>query len=108
MTDRHLPTSKYIKLADEYMKLADNLRHQGLNPTYAKALHDMDETLSRLTRQRDDARAQMDNATPILAAATRLISLLGTELAEALNDIQDLQIALRERNELIESLQENQ
>jgi hypothetical protein len=76
--------------------------------SYLRALASMDERLSVLTRQRDDARAQMDNVTPILAASTRLIGTLGTELAEALDEIQELQIALRERTQLIESLQQEQ
>lgn len=76
------------------------------NPTYLRALASMDERLSVLTRQRDDARAQMDNVTPILAASTRLISVLGAELSAALEELAEMRTALTERNELIESLQQ--
>ena len=78
------------------------------NPTYLRALASMDERLSVLTRQRDDARAQMDNSQVIITQATRLISTLGTELVAALDELTELRRMLRERNELIESLQENQ
>lgn len=74
--------------------------------SYLRALADMDKRLSVLTRQRDDARAQIDNVTPILSACTRLIGTLGTELAEALEELALLRTALRERNELIASLQD--
>lgn len=76
-----------------------------VKPSYIRALADMDERLSVLTRQRDDARAQMDNVTPILSQATRLISVLGAELAAALEELAEMRTALTERNELIESLQ---
>jgi len=78
------------------------------NPTYLRALAAMDERLSVLTRQRDDARAQMDNSQVIITQATRLISTLGTELVAAIDELTELRRMLRERNELIESLQENQ
>ena len=78
------------------------------HPTYLRALASMDERLSVLTQQRDDARAQMDNSQVIITQATRLISTLGTELVAAIDELTEMRKMLRERNQLIESLQENQ
>lgn len=73
--------------------------------SYAHALAEMDDRLARLTRQRDDARAQADNLGPLLDSATRLAARLGTELAAALSELRDLRRALAERTELIADLQ---
>jgi len=78
------------------------------HPTYLRALAAMDERLSVLTEQRDAARAQLDNGQVIITQATRLISTLGTELVAAIDELTELRKMLRERNQLIESLQENQ
>jgi hypothetical protein len=50
----------------------------------------------------------MDNSQVIITQATRLISTLGTELVAAIDELTELRQMLRERNQLIESLQENQ
>jgi hypothetical protein len=76
--------------------------------SYIRALAAMDERLSVLTQQRDDARATLDNNQVIITQATRLIATLGAELVAWMDDVTVLRNMLRERNELIESLQENQ
>ena len=76
--------------------------------SYIRALAAMDERLSVLTQQRDDARATLDNNQVIITQATRLIATLGAELVAWMDDVTVLRNMLRERNQLIESLQENQ
>jgi predicted nucleic acid-binding Zn-ribbon protein len=74
--------------------------------SYVKAVSEMEARIRKLTRQRDDARAELSNYGPMLIKSTELNAELGRALSDHRDEIAELQSQIRDLADLIAQLEE--